>query len=582
MAPMANDRGRDPLAARGHRVRGADSGHGGIRLTGDEKPVRAGHRRRGWRVLGVLALLAVLVRGLAGAGEPVDQAGAAPEGKPEVRTEVAPEVPPQIPPEIPKEPINLWPFYDQRYDPVDRAVVTSGLGPIIFSSRAVDGSLQQRAVRPFYHWRHDAQLDREETESLYPLMQHTRSEQDTELQILYVFDIRREGSKPEEREEHSDLFPFYMSGRTETGQRYRWFFPFYGTVYDRLGREEISIVLFPLYLRTRYHGWENVYAPWPFMKWMSGEDGRTGFHLWPLYGEETVPGKSEWHFFLWPFFMSKKSDLDTDNPEESVVALPFVMSIRSPARDTTTYLWPLFTHKVDRERKFEEWDFPWPLFIITRGEGRYVTRFLPFFTVERYNLKDLLLVKEMQVTNLAILYPLYIRTIDETATSRAVRDRVLWWLYSDIRETGPDGDARRVDMWPFFRYVRDREGWVTFQAIAPLEAFMPGNELFERNWSPLWALYTYRRNPQGDRVTSVLWNLVRYEATQEGWALEVLGPLLAYREQGEDSRLSLLAGALSFEHTGGVHSIHLFRETVLAWRDAPQALAALDPKGGVR
>jgi hypothetical protein len=265
-----------------------------------------------------------------------------------------------------------------------------------------------------------------------------------------------------------------------------------------------------------------------------------------------------------------------------VVALPFVMSIHSPARDTTTYLWPLFTHKVDRERKFEEWDFPWPLFIIARGEGRYVTRFLPFFTVERYILKGLPLSKELQTTNLALLYPLYIRTIDETATSRTVRDRILWWVYSDIRQTGPDGDQRRVDMWPFFRYVRDREGWVTFQALAPFEAMMPGNEVFERNWSPLWALYTYRRNPQGDRVTSVLWNLVRYEETQEGWALEVLGPLLAYRERGEDSRLALLAGALSFEHAGGQRSIRLFHETVLAWRDAPQALAALAPRGGDR
>jgi hypothetical protein len=539
--------------------------------------VRAGLGRRR-NLLGLLALLAVLVRGLAAAGEPIDPAGAAPEGTPEARAEVAPE----NPPEVPKTPLNLWPFYDQRYDPVDRAVVTSGLGPIIFSSRAVDGSLQQRAVRPFYHWQHDAQLDRDEVESLYPVVQYTRSEQDSQLQILYVFDIRHEGSKPEEQEEHADLFPFYMSGRTDTGQRYRWFFPFYGTVYDRLGRDEISIVLFPLYARSRYHGWENVYAPWPIMKWMSGEDGRTGFHLWPLYGEETVPGKAEWHFLLWPFFMSKKSDLDTDNPEESIVALPFVMTIRSPARDTTTYLWPLFTHKVDRERKFEEWDFPWPLFIIARGESRYVTRFLPFFTVERYILKDLMLVKELQTTNLAILYPLYIRTIDETVTSRVVRDRILWWLYSDIRQTGPDGDARRVDMLPFFRYVRDREGWVTFQAIAPFEAVMPGNEVFERNWSPLWALYTYRRNPQGDQVTSVLWNLVRYEATQEGWALEVLGPLLAYRERGEDHRLSLLAGALSFEQAGGLHSIRLFHETLLAWRDAPQALAALDPRGGAR
>ena len=574
---MDSDQGWTPRPSHPRPVCEAGSGRAVTGPGADRRPAGTG-LGRWWRgLLGGLLLLAVLTPGLAAAGEPAAQAGAAPEGQAEVLTGGAPE----SPPEIPQQPINLWPFYDHRYDPVDRAVVTGGLGPILFTSRAVDGSLEQRAVRPFYHWQHDAQLDREEVESLYPLLQYTRSEQDTQFQ-LFLLDIRREGSTPGEQEERADFFPFFVSGRTDSGQRYAWVFPFYGTVYDRLGRDEMSIVLFPLYLRTRYRGWENTFAPWPIMKWMSGEGGRTGFQFWPLYGEETVPGQSEWRFFLWPFFMSKKSDLDTDNPEESVVALPFVMSIHSPARDTTTYLWPLFTHKVDRERKFEEWDFPWPLFIIARGEGRYVTRFLPFFTVERYILKGLPLSKELQTTNLALLYPLYIRTIDETATSRTVRDRILWWVYSDIRQTGPDGDQRRVDMWPFFRYVRDREGWVTFQALAPFEAMMPGNEVFERNWSPLWALYTYRRNPQGDRVTSVLWNLVRYEETQEGWALEVLGPLLAYRERGEDSRLALLAGALSFEHAGGQRSIRLFHETVLAWRDAPQALAALAPRGGDR
>jgi hypothetical protein len=237
---------------------------------------------------------------------------------------------------------------------------------------------------------------------------------------------------------------------------------------------------------------------------------------------------------------------------------------------------------VDRERQFEEWQFPFPLFIIARGQSRHVTRFLPFFTVERYVLKDLLLIKEMRVTNLAILYPLYIRTVDETATSLTVRDRILWWLYSDIRETGRDGDARRLDMWPLLRYVRNKEGWVTFQALAPLEALMPGNEVFERNWSFLWALYTYRRNAEGDRVHSLLWNLVRYEETQAGWSLEVLGPLFAYREEGQDSRLSLLGGALRLEHANGVRSVRLFQETVLTWRDAPQVLAALDPPGGAR
>jgi hypothetical protein len=477
--------------------------------------------------------------------------------------------------------VNLWPLYDARYDPVERASVRSGLGPLLSSSRERDGAWEDVAVRPLYHRHRESLLDKEEVEGLYPVLQYTRREQDWQFQFLYVVDLRGEGSIPEEREERADLFPLYLSGRRETGETYHWVFPFGGKAYDRLGREEIEFVLFPLYVRTLWRGAERRFFLWPLFMVVQGE-GHTGFRLGPVYGEERKVGVFERRFVLWPFFLHERKDLDTDNPEESRVVFPLVMSIRSPARDTTTTLWPLFTHRVDRERKFEEWQFPFPLFIIARGESRHVNRFLPFFTEERYLLRDLLLVKEMRVRNSAVLYPLYSRTEDETPGSLVVRERVLWWLYSDARETGREGDARRVDMWPFFRYVRNKEGWVTCQALALLEAFMPGNEVFERNWSPLWAIYTYRRNPEGDEAHSVLWNLVRVEATREGRAVEVLGPLFAYREQREQSRVSFLAGLLSLETRQGSRVVRLFGQRILTWADRPPGLAALPPTGGDR
>ena len=107
---------------------------------------------------------------------------------------------------------------------------------------------------------------------------------------------------------------------------------------------------------------------------------------------------------------------------------------------------------------------------------------------------------------------------------------MLWYLYSDAREDGRDGSTRRVDAWPFVRYERDREGSVLFQSLALLEAFLPANEWIERNYSPLWSLYTYRANPAGESVHSFLWNFLRHEETQAGRSIEVLGPLFAYRE----------------------------------------------------
>ena len=43
-------------------------------------------------------------------------------------------------------------------------------------------------------------------------------------------------------------------------------------------------------------------------------------------------------------------------------------------------LWPFFNVIDDREKKYREWDAPWPLVEFARGEGKTTTRVLPFFS----------------------------------------------------------------------------------------------------------------------------------------------------------------------------------------------------------
>jgi hypothetical protein len=202
--------------------------------------------------------------------------------------------------------------------------------------------------------------------------------------------------------------------------------------------------------------------------------------------------------------------------------------------------------------------------------------------VEHRVVREQLFLREMQRDTYLVLFPLYIRTEDTFIGSLKVRDRILWWLYSDQRETGKDGSTRRVDAWPFFRYTRDREGAIQFQTLALLEAFMPGDEKIERNYSPLWALYTYRQNPEGDSVWAFLWDLLRHEETSTGRSIEVLGPVLAYQERGEDARFSLLGGLFECDVNHGIRSVHLLGHVAFTWTGTPQRLAALDPAGGTR
>ena len=475
-------------------------------------------------------------------------------------------------------PVNVWPFYDQRVDPVEDAHTRSGLGPIVGWSKGLEQPITDFAVRPLLHWRRDERPEAQtfQLEVVYPFFTYREDEQNWEWQLFQLLGGRHEGSQ--ERERRLDLFPLYFSGETTAGQRYRAVMPFYGHLYDRLGQDEIRFVLFPGYARFRKGEAETTYTPWPLISRTRGE--RTGFRIVPFYGQEEKPGVFERRFVLWPLYISQRSGLDTDDPEDMQAILPFYVSQRSPMRDSTTVLWPFFSKVTDRGAGYEQWDAPWPLVRIARGERRHTTRFLPFYTYEQRVLKDEFLLKQLTTTSTGILWPLYIHEVDELSGSRTERHRVLWWLYSDTHDTGRDGDIRRTDAWPFFHYARDRQGAEQFQTLALLEPFLPGNEWVAHNYSPLWALYSFRRNTEGAQEWSFLWNLLRHQETPGGRAIEVLGPLVRYRESEADAQLSLFGGLVHYEMQHGTRTVALFGKRVLRWAEESQPVAALGPEGG--
>ena len=479
------------------------------------------------------------------------------------------------------EPLNLWPVYDEREDPLERAHVRSGVGPLLMSSHSTEGEVSEFAFRPFFFWREEQASQRLEWDFLYPFVTYRRTEGDWEIKFLEVLNARGEGVPQAGREERADFFPFYFSGVRENGERYRAIMPFWGKAYDRIFQEEIEFVAFPLYARMVRGGATTTYFPWPFLSVTRGEN-QSGFRFIPLYGEETKQGVFEKRFVLWPLYLHQKTGLDGDDPEDVLAILPFYVSDRSRAVDSTTVLWPFFTYTEQRERHYEQLDAPWPFFMTAWGEGRKAFKLFPLYMDDRKFLRNAYLMREINYRDRFVLFPLYARSEEEIIGNRKVRDRILWYLYSDSRSEGTDGSSRRIDAWPLVRYERDREGAVVFQTLALLEAFMPGNEWIERSYSPLWALYTYRASAEGESVHSFLWNLLRHEETKAGRAIEVLGPLLAYREAGERAHFSLLGGLVRYDVQGDVRSLRLGGANAVTWVATPQPVANLASAGGIR
>ena len=358
------------------------------------------------------------------------------------------------------------------------------------------------------------------------------------------------------------LFPFLFYGEEEQGT-YMAFFPFGGKLYNWFGRDRISFTLFPLYSRTERGTRRVDNVLWPFFAKISGEN-ESGYKFWPIYGQSSKEGVYRKKFFLWPIFFSESRKLDSDNPEEVRAAWPFYVSRESPEKSFNAVLWPFFYKLEDRVKGYEQWNFPWPLFRVTKGENYHGVKLLPLVADETMDVKR----------QRWYLWPIYkIEELDTDLLTRR-RDRVLFFLYSDTRETKWEtGDSmRRINFWPFFGY-HSKNGVSLFHALSLIEPFFPGNESIERLWAPLWRVYQKKWDQQGNQATSLLWNLYWSERQGDRLAWELF-PLLEYRRHSSEQKsLSVLKGLVSYRSDAQGKRLNLF---YLPWGlrwNAPEAVA---------
>jgi hypothetical protein len=213
-------------------------------------------------------------------------------------------------------------------------------------------------------------------------------------------------------------------------------------------------------------------------------------------------------------------------------SLPLYWIERSPRRDSTTLLWPLFSRVDDREKKYKEWDAPWPLIVMARGEGKTTTRVWPFFSQAH----------SPTLQSDFYMWPVYKYNRAQLDPLDRERIRILYFLYSDVtdRNIQTGASERRIDCWPFFRHKRDFNGNERWQILAPLETFVSGSHKIERDYSPLWSLWRSERNPKtGAASQSLLWNLYRRDTTPSSRKVSLLFGLFQYQSSpaGQQTKL---------------------------------------------
>jgi hypothetical protein len=282
---------------------------------------------------------------------------------------------------------------------------------------------------------------------------------------------------------------------------------------------------------------------WPIGSLRHG-DGLHGWKLWPLAGNEhkdittttngfhdvTTNAGHESFFALWPLFLNNKSGIGTTNEAWQQSSIPAYSVLRSPNRDSTTVIWPFFNYVDDREKKYREWDAPWPLIVFARGEGKTTTRVWPLFSQAHSPTQE----------SDFYLWPIYKynRLRSEPLDSR--RTRICFFLYSDRidENTTTKVARRRVDFFPFYTYHRDYNGDNRLQVLALLEPFLPVNKSIERNYSPLWSLWRAEKSPRtGAASQSLLWNLYRHESRPDSKKCSLLFGLFQYESGPKGKRM---------------------------------------------
>ena len=422
---------------------------------------------------------------------------------------------------------------------------TEVLGPL-FSFEQKD-SQRQWAVPPLFSHIADPETDFEEFDLAYPLLTYDRFGAEYRLQFFQLLSFSGGQDQEETLKRRFSLFPLYFQQRSDNpDQDYTAIVPFYGHLKGRLFRDEIKFVMFPLYSQSRKGDVVTDNYLYPFFHVRQGE-ALHGWQFWPLAGQEhkevttrtnhfdevETIGGHEKSFVLWPFFFNQRTGLGTDNPQQQQALLPFYSVTRSPSRDSSTYLWPFFTHTNDREKQYQEWGAPWPLIVVARGEGKTTTRFWPLFS-RAHN------------TNLQsdfYLWPLYKYNRLHSELLDRERTRILFFLYSEVteRNTATGDTLCRKNLWPLFTHRHDSRGNERLQVLSVLEPLLPNNKSIERNYSPLWSLWRSEKNAvTGATSQSLLWNLYRRDTTPDTRKCSLFFGLFQYQSGTHDKHWRLL------------------------------------------
>jgi len=435
---------------------------------------------------------------------------------------------------------NLWPIYVRRTAGETGAVSTQWLGPLIYTESDPEASY---GLRPLFQQAHSG--DTAHGNALFPLFTWKRQGEYRRFSFFMLANADTDNENAARPDNHFDFWPIYFSRKApDPADSYRAVFPLGGTVKNRLGKDRIDFVLFPLYAHTEKDERRVTHAPWPFLRFISGE-GHHGFEFWPLFGRNVHDGDYNHQFYLWPLIYKSTDHLAEETPDVRLGVLPFYARDTGPGYIRETWGWPFFgyTHRTAPYR-YDEKRYFWPFLVQGRGDDRFVNRWGPFYTHS--------IVKGMDKT--WYLWPVYRTQRWEDDGVAQERNQLLLFVYWSLTQhslTNPAAaPARKTHLWPLFTAWDNGAGQKQVQVLSPFEVFFPHSEPVRQLWSPLFAFYRYERKPDTSIRHSLLWSAITYRRSPGATEFH-LGPLFSVHADAERRRLALGNGIIGLHRPAG-------------------------------
>jgi hypothetical protein len=411
-------------------------------------------------------------------------------------------------------------------------------GPL-WESRAGEDGRAFQALRPLTSAWDAPGAKRGGRDLLWPLgvARHDADELFWRFANIYAFDYATETRS----RGRFVIFPVFFSGRNSAGRLYAALFPLGGSIYEYLGQDRMRFVLFPLYADSAVNAVRTQTVLWPVFSRTRGPGVRRA-RVFPFYGYSERDAHWRKQFVLWPVWTSVE-DRYPDSTGGGFLLFPLYGRLRAGENESWTVLPPFFRGATGPQQRSLR--APWPFVRIDRGAVDQ-TALWPLWGRRR----------QANLETGFVLWPLGYHERVTRQDETLHRLMALPVFYSERVETRPaaeDGAAPEVlsrywKLWPLVSWRREPEASrLRLLALWPLKQTAP----IERNYAPLWSLYT--RSRAGDTVDDeLLWGLWRRRTEADGGGRWSLFPLLAaQREPARDAReISALGGLVRYRREG--------------------------------